>query len=221
MIEDDYDGEYRYDREPLGALQGLGAGRVAYLGSTSKTLAPALRLGWMVLPGALAGAIADERGWADGGSPTLDQLALASFIERGELDRHLRRMRLRYRRRRDRLVAALGEHLPDHEVGGAAAGLHVTVALAPGADIDAVLAHASARGVGVFATQHAGRPLLLVGYANIAEEAIEPAVRALALPCASSLGCVFLNILVAIDGSATALRRCARPPSSPARGTRA
>jgi GntR family transcriptional regulator/MocR family aminotransferase len=180
VIEDDYDGEYRYDREPLGALQGLGAGRVVYLGSTSKTLAPALRLGWMVLPGALAGAIADERGWADGGSPALDQLALASFIERGELDRHLRRMRLRYRRRRDRLVAALGEHLPDNEVGGAAAGLHVTVALTAEADVDAVLARASARGVGVFATHHAGRPLLLVGYANIAEEAIEPAVTALA-----------------------------------------
>ena len=180
VIEDDYDGEYRYDREPLGALQGLGAGRVAYLGSTSKTLAPALRLGWMVLPGALAGAIADERGWADGGSPALDQLALASFIDRGELDRHLRRMRLRYRRRRDRLVSALGERLPDNEVGGAAAGLHVTVALAADADVDAVLARASARGVGVFATHHAGRPLLLVGYANIAEEAIEPAVRALA-----------------------------------------
>ncbi len=181
VIEDDYDGEYRYDREPLGALQGLGAGRVAYLGSTSKTLAPALRLGWMVLPGALAGAITDERGWADGGSPTLDQLALASFIDRGELDRHLRRMRLRYRRRRDRLVAAIGDHLPDHAVGGAAAGLHVTVALAPGADIDAVLARAAARGVGVFSTLRAGRPLLLVGYANIAEEAIEPAIRALAL----------------------------------------
>ena len=181
MIEDDYDGEYRYDREPLGRAAGprrRGASR--YLGSTSKTLAPALRLGWMVLPGALAGAVADERGWADGGSPALDQLALASFIERGELDRHLRRMRLRYRRRRDRLVAALGEHLPDNEVGGAAAGLHVTVALAPDADVDAVLARASARGVGVFATHHAGRPLLLVGYANIAEEAIEPAVSALA-----------------------------------------
>ena len=143
VIEDDYDGEYRYDREPLGALQGLGAGRVAYLGSTSKTLAPALRLGWMVLPGALAGAIADERGWADGGSPALDQLALASFIERGELDRHLRRMRLRYRRRRDRLVAALGERPPRREVGGAAAGLHITVALAPDADVDAVVARAS------------------------------------------------------------------------------
>ncbi|HMI70534.1 MAG TPA: PLP-dependent aminotransferase family protein, partial [Solirubrobacteraceae bacterium] len=93
VLEDDYDGEYRYDREPVGALQGLGAGRVVYLGSTSKTLAPALRLGWMVLPGDLAAVLADERGWTDGGSPVLDQLTLAAFIERGELDRHLRRMR--------------------------------------------------------------------------------------------------------------------------------
>ena len=180
VLEDDYDGEYRYDREPLGALQGLGAARVAYMGSTSKTLAPALRLGWMVVPGALAGAIADERGWTDGGSPVLDQLALASFIERGELDRHLRRMRLRYRRRRDGLVEALARHLPEAEIGGAAAGLHVTVALAPDTDVDAVLARAAARGVALLATHHEGHPLLLVGYANIAEAALEPAVSALA-----------------------------------------
>ena len=180
VFEDDYDGEYRYDREPVGALQGLGAGRVAYLGSTSKTLAPALRLGWMVLPDDLTAAVAEERGWADGGSPVLDQLALATFIDRGELDRHLRRMRLRYRRRRDALIAALRRHLPDLEIGGAAAGLHVTVALAPGQDAEAVLARAAAHGVGVFATTHAGRPLLLVGYANIADAAMERAVRALA-----------------------------------------
>ena len=173
---------------------------------------PALRLGWMVLPGALAGAIADERGWADGGSPTLDQLALASFIDRGELDRHLRRMRLRYRRRRDRLVTAIGDHLPDHEVGGAAAGLHVTVALTPDADIDAVLAGDRARGRGL---RHPAcrPPAALVGYANIAEEAIEPAIRALALAVRASLGSVFLNILVAIDDRRRRRRPAHRRPA--------
>jgi GntR family transcriptional regulator / MocR family aminotransferase len=180
IVEDDYDGEYRYDREPVGALQGLGPARVAYLGSTSKTLAPALRLGWMVLPGDLAAVIADERGWTDGGSPVLDQLTLAQLIERGELDRHLRRMRLRYRRRRDALLAALTRHLPRLEVGGAAAGLHLTLALPAGADPEAVVEAAAARGVGLFGVAHAARPLLLVGYANIADAAIEPGVAELA-----------------------------------------
>jgi GntR family transcriptional regulator/MocR family aminotransferase len=151
-----------------------------YLGSTSKTLAPALRLGWMVVPGDLAATLAEERGWADSGSPVLDQLALAAFVERGELDRHLRRMRLRYRRRRDAVVAALGKHLPDAPIGSAAAGLHVTVALAPGTDLDALLARAAARGVGVLTSEHDGRPLLLVGYANIADAAIDRGVRELA-----------------------------------------
>jgi GntR family transcriptional regulator/MocR family aminotransferase len=180
VLEDDYDGEYRYDREPVGALQGLGPGHVVYMGSTSKTLAPALRLGWMVLPGDLAATLAEERGWSDGGSPVIDQLALATFIERGELDRHLRRMRLRFRRRRDAVVAALARHLPEAQIGGAAAGLHVTAALSPGTDVDAVVARAAARGVGVFAAVHDGPPLLLVGYANIADAAIDRAVRELA-----------------------------------------
>jgi GntR family transcriptional regulator / MocR family aminotransferase len=180
VLEDDYDGEYRYDREPLGALQGLGPGRVVYMGSTSKTLAPALRLGWMVVPGDFAGELADDRGWADGGSPVLDQLTLATFIERGELDRHLRRMRLRYRRRRDALIAALARHLPEAEIGGVAAGLHVAVGLPPGTDVDAISARAAKRGVGVLKAPHADRPLLLVGYANIADAAIEPGVRELA-----------------------------------------
>jgi GntR family transcriptional regulator/MocR family aminotransferase len=180
VLEDDYDGEYRYDREPVGALQGLGAGHVVYMGSTSKTLAPALRLGWMVLPGDLAATLAEERGWADGGSPALDQLTLAAFIERGELDRHLRRLRLRFRRRRDAVVAALGEHLPEAPIGGAAAGLHVTVGLEPGTDARDVLARAAERGVGVLGAEHDGRPLLLVGYANIADAAIDRGVRELA-----------------------------------------
>ena len=180
IFEDDYDGEYRYDREPVGALQGLGPARVAYLGSTSKTLAPALRLGWMVLPGDLAAALADERGWADGGSPVIEQLTLLEFIERGELDRHLRRMRLRYRRRRDALLAALARHLPDLEVGGAAAGLHVTLALPAGADSGAIVDAAAARGVGLFDVAHGERLLLLVGYANIVDAAIDAGIAELA-----------------------------------------
>jgi GntR family transcriptional regulator/MocR family aminotransferase len=179
VLEDDYDGEYRYDREPVGALQGLDAGHVVYMGSTSKTLAPALRLGWMVLPSDLVATLAHERGWTDGGSPVLDQLTLAAFVERGELDRHLRRMRLRFRRRHDAVVVALARHLPEAQVGGAAAGLHVTVALAPDTDVEAVVARAAQRGVGIFAARH-GVPLLLVGYANIADAAIEPGVRELA-----------------------------------------
>jgi GntR family transcriptional regulator / MocR family aminotransferase len=177
ILEDDYDGEYRYDREPVGALQGLGPARVVYLGSTSKTLAPALRLGWMVLPGDLAATLAEERGWADGGSPVLDQLALAEFIERGELDRHLRRMRVRYRRRRDALIAAFERELPELGIGGAAAGLHLTLALPEGGDAEAIVARAAARGVAVLGCAPS---LLFVGYANIADAAIEPAVAALA-----------------------------------------
>jgi GntR family transcriptional regulator/MocR family aminotransferase len=177
ILEDDYDGEYRYDREPVGALQGLGPARVVYLGSTSKTLAPALRLGWMVLPGDLASVLAEERGWADGGSPVLDQLTLAEFIERGELDRHLRRMRLRYRRRRDVLIAALAHQLPELDATGAAAGLHVTLALPDGLDAEAVVDSAASRGVAVLGW---ARSRLLVGYANIADAAIEPGVAALA-----------------------------------------
>jgi GntR family transcriptional regulator/MocR family aminotransferase len=133
----------------------------------------------MVLPSQLVATLAEERGWADGGSPVLDQLTLAAFIERGELDRHLRRLRLRFRRRRDAVVSALERHLPEARIGGAAAGLHVTVALAAGTDVEAVIARASQRGVGIFAAQH-GPPLLLVGYANIADAAIDRGVRELA-----------------------------------------
>jgi len=177
ILEDDYDGEYRYDREPVGALQGLGPARVVYMGSTSKTLAPALRLGWVVLPGDLAAVLAEERGWADGGSPVLDQLALAEFIERGELDRHLRRMRLRYRRRRDALIGAVERALPELAVTGAAAGLHITLALPDGADAQAIVEGAEARGVAILGCAPG---MLFVGYANIADAAIEPAVAALA-----------------------------------------
>jgi GntR family transcriptional regulator/MocR family aminotransferase len=177
VIEDDYDGEYRYDREPVGAVQGLGPERVVYLGSASKTLAPAVRLGWLVLPGWLAQTVGDEKGWADGGSPTLEQLALADFVERGELDRHLRRARLRYRRRRDAMVDAIARELPGARVRGAAAGLHVVVEPPVPVDERALRRAARERGVEVVAFRNRGSTMLVVGYANVSEPA---APRALA-----------------------------------------
>ncbi|HEX4563941.1 MAG TPA: PLP-dependent aminotransferase family protein, partial [Solirubrobacteraceae bacterium] len=129
VIEDDYDAEYRYDRAPLAALQGLAPDRVIYLGTVSKTLAPALRLGWLVLPPHLIERFVAERNLADHGAPTLEQLALARLIESGSYDRYLRQARRRYRARRDALVSALARHLPEARVTGLAAGLHAIVRL--------------------------------------------------------------------------------------------
>jgi len=180
VLEDDYDGEYRFDREPVGALQALAPARVIYLGSASKTLAPAVRLGWAVLPGALAEAVAEEKMLADGGSPQLDQLALARFVERGELDRHLRRMRLRYRRRRDTLVAALALELPELEAEGLPAGLHLTARLPRDLRLAPLLERAWVAGIGVYGFPHGGVERLLLGYANLPEPSVAAAVRALA-----------------------------------------
>jgi GntR family transcriptional regulator/MocR family aminotransferase len=183
VIEDDYDGEYRYDRGPVGALQGLAPERVAYLGSASKVLAPALRIGWIVLPSSLSDEIAEEKGWADAGSPLLGQLALADLIERGDLDRHLRRVRLSYRRRRDLLVAGLRELFPGVRVLGVAAGLHVAVQPRDPVDEKKLVARAAEHGVALYAfrDRSADPPAstLLLGYANLPEPSIEPALKAL------------------------------------------
>jgi GntR family transcriptional regulator/MocR family aminotransferase len=181
VIEDDYDGEYRYDREPVGALQGLAPERVVYLGSASKVLAPALRIGWMVLPSALEPALAEAKGWDDAGSPLLGQLTLAEMIERGELDRHLRRVRASYRRRRDILLAGLERLFPGVRVLGVAAGLHVAVQPAELVDERALVERAAARGVALYAFRDRAAPAstLLLGYANLPEPSIEPALREL------------------------------------------
>jgi GntR family transcriptional regulator/MocR family aminotransferase len=141
ILEDDYDGEFRYDRrQPVGALQDLGPDHVAYLGTASKSLAPGLRLGWLVLPQPLVEEVCALGG--AGATGVMEQLTLAEFIASGAYDRHLRAARLRYRRRRDALVAALAERAPDVTVTGIAAGLHAVLQLPPGTEQSVVRAAA-------------------------------------------------------------------------------
>ena len=148
-IEDDYDAEYRYDRPAVGALQGLDHHHVVYAGTVSKVLAPALRLGWMVIPPALVDPVRLERQLFDQGTARIEQHAFALFLARGDLDRHLRRMRIRYRARRDVIIGALATELPEADVRGISAGLHVTVALPASDDEAAVRKAAAARGIGL------------------------------------------------------------------------
>jgi GntR family transcriptional regulator/MocR family aminotransferase len=185
VIEDDYDAEYRYDRAPLAALQGLAPDRVIYMGTASKTLAPAVRLGWLVLPPGLVEPVAEQRNLADHGAPTLEQLALARLIDGGAYDRHLRQARRRYRARRDALVRAVAAHLSGARVTGLAAGLHVILRLGREVDGLRLIAAAAARSVGVYPLGYAFmKPMpahdsLVLGYANLSEPAIEEGIRRL------------------------------------------
>jgi GntR family transcriptional regulator/MocR family aminotransferase len=186
VIEDDYDAEYRYDRAPVGALQGVAPDRVVYLGSTSKTLVPGLRIGWMVLPADLVGDVVMAKGLADTGSAVMDQIAFAELLISGGYDRHLRQMRRRYVTRRDHLLHALSRDLPQTEVLGAAAGLHLTVRLPDGVPIDRVVRRAARLRVRVEALAPcyhdpaAAPPGLILGYANLTEAQIIAGVRVLA-----------------------------------------
>ncbi|MFD7945741.1 PLP-dependent aminotransferase family protein [Streptomyces sp. NPDC059744] len=191
VLEDDYDGEFRYDREPVGAVQGLGPDRVVHLGSVSKSLSPAIRLGWMVLPEHLVGAVLAAKGEREAWASVLDQLTLADFIESGHYDRHIRRMRQRYRHRRDQLVAALAAHAPHIAPTGIAAGLHAVLRLPPGTERSTVKA-AAWQGLGLdpladFRHPAATMPAedgLVVGYATPPDHAYAAALEALcrALP---------------------------------------
>ena len=138
VIEDDYDGEFRYDRHPVGALQGLGPEHVVYLGTASKSLAPGLRLAWMALPARLVHAVTAVKGERDRTTATTDQLAMAEFLTSGAYDRHVRAMRLHYRRRRDQLVEALAARAPGARVTGITAGLHLLIELPSGNESAAV-----------------------------------------------------------------------------------
>jgi GntR family transcriptional regulator / MocR family aminotransferase len=187
VIEDDYDSEFRYDKEPVGALQGLAPDQVFLVGTASKALAPAVRLGWVHAPAALAGAVAAEKEMSDRGSCTLDQVALATLLTSGRYDRHLRRMRSVYAGRRAALVEAFARHSPGVRLTGLAAGFQALAPLPPGADEDAVIAAARQRrvglyGIGGYRSQPAAvaPPALVIGFGNVGERAIDPAIAAVA-----------------------------------------
>jgi GntR family transcriptional regulator/MocR family aminotransferase len=186
IIEDDYDAEFRYDREAVGSLQGLAPDHVVLVGTASKTLAPTLRLGWLISPRRLVAAIAEEKQLADRGSPGLEQLTLATLIESGRYDRHLRRMRAIYAARRDVLVRSLAEQAPAVELAGLAAGFHAVARLPERLDETAIVAAARQRSIGLYGMsdyRSSGAthpPELVLGFGNLASEAIERGVRAIA-----------------------------------------
>jgi GntR family transcriptional regulator / MocR family aminotransferase len=196
IVEDDYDAEYRFDREPIASLQGLAPDCVAYIGTASKTLAPALRLAWSLVPSHLVGEAAVQHGITRAMPSVLNQAAYATLLQRGDIDRHLRRTRRRYHARRNVLVDALATSLPDATVGGASAGLHLIAWLADGADEAVIADEAASRGVAIH-TLHQdcsvigpAAPALLLGYGLIAEQAIAPAVQELARAAATAAGSV-------------------------------
>ena len=184
IIEDDYDGEFRYDRQPIGAMQALAPERVVYAGTASKSLAPGLRLGWLVVPPSLAEAALEAKRLTDGPS-TLDQLTMAEFIGAGTYDRHIRRARLVYRRRRDRLVRALEHRRPDARIGGAAAGMHVVVELPRRMSEKDAVARGLERGVALEGLgeyrlgEQRRSQALVIGYGTPAEHAFSTAVARL------------------------------------------
>ncbi len=187
IIEDDYDAEYRYDRAPVPALKASFPSHVAYAGSTSKTLAPGLRLGWLIPPARLHADLVDAKHAADLGSPALPQLVLARLIASGELGQHIRQVRKRQRTRRDALLAALREQLPGARVQGVAAGLHLLITFPDLAgDIrDTDLAERLLR-AGVLVhplswhRQLAGDPGLVLGYAAHTPDQLREAARRIA-----------------------------------------
>jgi GntR family transcriptional regulator / MocR family aminotransferase len=186
VIEDDYDAEYRYDRHPVGALQGVLPDQVIYHGTLSKSLAPGLRLGWLVAPADLVDELRQVRRAIDHTTTSLIQATFAEFLERGDLDRHLRRTRLIYRQRRDTLVNSLREWLPGWRVSGVSAGLQAFVTLPNGIDSADVADAARRHGIGLYplADELADPALrsasLILGYGTLRSSQIRAGIRRLA-----------------------------------------
>ncbi|HZR51557.1 MAG TPA: PLP-dependent aminotransferase family protein [Streptosporangiaceae bacterium] len=171
IVEDDYDVEYRFGHDPMPSLQGVAPDLVAFVGTTSKTLAPALRMAWMVPPARLTEDVATVMRATGVTPPTIDQLAMAMFIEDAALERHLRSMRRRYLVKREVLVSALSTYLSAARVSGTAAGLHLLAWLPDGTDEHATATRAREAGVGLHelhrhcTTSAPSPPALLLGFA--------------------------------------------------------
>jgi GntR family transcriptional regulator / MocR family aminotransferase len=186
IVEDDYDAEYRFGARPVAPLRSLARDRVAYVGTTSKVLAPALRLGWLLVPPRLGHLVASQHAVSYAQPAVIDQAAFAALITSGEFDRHMRKTRAAYRRRRATLLSSLAEMMPSVRVSGDAAGLHLLVWLPRHLSEEAVVAAAGQREVAVdglhteCAVSHQLGPALVVGYGGIAEPAIPVAIAQLA-----------------------------------------
>ena len=184
IVEDDYDGEYRFDRQPVGALQALAPDQVVYAGTASKSLAPGLRLGWLVAPGSVFGDLVAAQELSGSAPGVLEQLTLARLIETGGYDRQVRQSRLAYRRRRDRLIAALRRQAPQVTLTGIAAGLHALAELPAGVTEAGMVARAGRHGVAVQGLAsytvpgHERAPALVIGF-GLAEHAFTTAVARL------------------------------------------
>jgi GntR family transcriptional regulator/MocR family aminotransferase len=186
IFEDDYDAELRYDREPVGALQGLAPNSVLYCGSASKAVGAGLRIGWLVCPPDWIDDITEEKQAEDRGSPILDQLTFATLLSSGRFDRHLRRVRSSYQARRDALQQSLARLAPHVTLTGIAAGIQAVANLSPDADEDEIVTAAAERGVGLYAmstyrtSPAAAPPALVLGYARLSRSAIPLAITEIA-----------------------------------------
>lgn len=187
IVEDDYDSEFRYCGRPIPALQGLDEHEnVVYVGTFSKVLFPALRVGYLVAPPSLIRLLTRARWLADRHTPTLEQRTLADFINEGHLERHLRRMRLLYEGRRAALTRALTQHFGERvSVLGENAGMHLMARFKTRSSDDEVVQRAKAAGVGLVSAQtyYLSAPRggeFVLGYANLSERKIQEGVRRLA-----------------------------------------